>query len=368
MKGMVLLLCVALLVGSSFAVDIPDPVSFFDFEEADGVEVLDGGTAANNGEIVGGWIDRVEGGIVTKAGETGKCIEFVEEDSFGELTYVLVPYQEYLNAPNYTLSTWMLYTGESPSWGYLFWADGLTYTPELEDRHIDVWLHPYSDSGTLGVDCILHCQDSTDIRVANDPADTGVSLSDGEWHQVTVVLRDNITLSVYIDGLWAADDEGAATAEIVTNEGDPLYLGARPNDAEELTSVKIVGAMDRVRIWDTALDEEQIEYLYMMEGPEGGSVDVAERGTTPVEFTLEQNYPNPFNPVTTIQYTVPTNSQIQLEVVDTLGHQVATWVNEVQSAGNYSVKFDAENLASGVYLYRLTTDNTVETRQMLLVK
>ncbi len=374
MKGLyvtLFLLCLFAFSAVAQEVTLPEPVSFFDFEETEGAVVTDQGTAGNNGEIVGAWIDRVEGdGIITKPDETPHAIEFIEENAFGELTYVLVPYQEYMNSPNYTLSTWMKYSGDA-NWGYLFWADGETYEPEIVDRHIDVWLHPYD--GALGVDCILHLQDEGQLRVANVPDDTGINLADGDWHQVTVVLKENIEYAVYIDGVWAADDGGAATDLVVENNGDDLYLGARPNDANFETSVKLVGLMDRVRIWDQALTEEQIEYLFLMEGPEGGTVDVAEKIEAPTEFALKANYPNPFNPTTTISYSLDKTEQVTLEVYDLLGHKISTLVSGVQASGEHQVQWNGtddlgQTVSSGVYLYRLTSGQRVETRKMMLLQ
>ncbi len=96
----------------------------------------------------------------------------------------------------------------------------------------------------------------------------------------------------------------------------------------------------------------------------------------PAEFFLYQNYPNPFNPSTTITYTIPasetlhaTSQQlVQLKVYDVLGREVATLVNKKQSPGNYSVTFNAKNLPSGLYFYRLTAGSFSQTKKMLLLK
>ena len=85
-------------------------------------------------------------------------------------------------------------------------------------------------------------------------------------------------------------------------------------------------------------------------------------------FELAQNYPNPFNPVTQITYSVPRNDQVRLCVYDVLGREVATLVNEVQTAGTYTATFDGSNLSSGIYLYRLESGGTVLTNKMMLVK
>lgn len=96
--------------------------------------------------------------------------------------------------------------------------------------------------------------------------------------------------------------------------------------------------------------------------------DVEDEDQLPTEFALMQNYPNPFNPSTRIKYSVPQSSNVELKVFDILGNEVATLVNEEQSAGNYKVNFDAAGLSSGMYFYKLQTDNFVETKKMLLLK
>ncbi len=346
--------------------ELPEPNSFFDFE-GDGLVVKDQGTAGNDGEIVGDWIARDSVGVVTKEGEGRGCLWWYEENGFGELSYVLVPYADYMNSPNYTLSTWMMYTGAEPNWGYLFWADGDWWEPDIQDRHIDVWLNP----NNKGVDCILHDVEDGELRVATTFDETGIDVYDGAWHQVTVTLEDNSYYSIYLDGVWAAD--GEAAADIVTNVGDDMWLGARPNDADAITSVKIVGMMDRVRMWDQALNPEQIEYLFLMEGPEGGSVDVKENGFTPQEFKLVGNYPNPFNPATTIQYSLQTTEKVTLEIFDVLGNKITTLVSGVQHAGEHRAQWNGRDdsgqlAASGVYFYRLTAGEQVSTRKMMLMK
>jgi hypothetical protein len=89
----------------------------------------------------------------------------------------------------------------------------------------------------------------------------------------------------------------------------------------------------------------------------------------PTEFSLAQNYPNPFNPVTTIKYSIPSWGEVvSLKVYDILGNEVATLVNEIQPAGNYEVKFNASNLSSGVYLYKLNVGSFVKTKKLILMK
>ena len=89
---------------------------------------------------------------------------------------------------------------------------------------------------------------------------------------------------------------------------------------------------------------------------------------TPKEFSLSQNYPNLFNPVTTIQYALPSRSNVKLEVFTTLGTKVSTLVDGNEEAGYHNVKFDGNNLSSGLYYYRITAGSFTSMRKLLLVK
>ena len=88
----------------------------------------------------------------------------------------------------------------------------------------------------------------------------------------------------------------------------------------------------------------------------------------PENYTLSQNYPNPFNPSTTIKFSIPQDGLVLLKVYNILGAEVASLVNGNKPAGTYNVTFDASDLSSGVYLYKLITPDFAQTKKMLLVK
>ncbi|KAF0153766.1 MAG: hypothetical protein FD188_3350, partial [Ignavibacteria bacterium] len=100
-----------------------------------------------------------------------------------------------------------------------------------------------------------------------------------------------------------------------------------------------------------------------------GTVDLKEETQIlPSEFVLYQNYPNPFNPSTTISFSLPNYSQVIVKVFDILGREIQEIVNDSFNPGKHSVKFNANNLTSGVYFYRFSSNKTTKTMKMILQK
>ncbi len=120
------------------------------------------------------------------------------------------------------------------------------------------------------------------------------------------------------------------------------------------------------KVYEMSLDEGLYSYR-AYRSDEEAQVTGVERNVVPPAFGLAQNYPNPFNPTTTIQYSIPSEARVTLDVVDILGREVARLVNREEPAGTYSEKFDGTNMASGVYFYRLQAGEFVSTKKLLLV-
>jgi hypothetical protein len=95
--------------------------------------------------------------------------------------------------------------------------------------------------------------------------------------------------------------------------------------------------------------------------------------TAPAEFSLNQNYPNPFNPSTKISFSLTDDSKVYLKVYDVLGNEITTLVNKELTAGTYSYDFNAANINSGVYFYRIEAigingNNFIDMKKMMLIK
>jgi len=139
-----------------------------------------------------------------------------------------------------------------------------------------------------------------------------------------------------------------------------------------------------ITISESAIDGDSsvlhFDNLYVNEGTpmasaEDGMVKVLSIGvieqlnnSNPKFFSLEQNFPNPFNPSTIIEYSLPKTGDVSLIIYNLLGEEVAGLVNEVQQAGFHLVTWNATKMSSGIYFYRLQSDDFVQTRKMLLLK
>jgi hypothetical protein len=115
------------------------------------------------------------------------------------------------------------------------------------------------------------------------------------------------------------------------------------------------------------LSDNVVHYIQGIEVPTLPA-SVEQLDATPGDFALAQNYPNPFNPGTEITFTLPSAAQVSLRVFNLLGQEVATLVNEYRSAGTHRATFDAENLPSGMYIYRLESGAQSVSRKMMLSK
>jgi len=115
-------------------------------------------------------------------------------------------------------------------------------------------------------------------------------------------------------------------------------------------------------------------YVCLPHAPDmAGNINAVVSGITNLSelvssYELSQNYPNPFNPVTNINFSIPSASNVSLSVYNVSGQEVASMVNERMSAGTYKVDWNAVNFTSGIYYYTIRTENFVQTRKMLLIK
>ncbi len=184
-------------------------------------------------------------------------------------------------------------------------------------------------------------------------------LNDGNWHHLCVTHDRDGQAKFYFDGeLEASIDISISPGSI--DSGFPTVIG---NDGTQAYSPSFSGYIDEVNIFNRALNQSEINDLYLVTAIEEGlGVKI------PRSNFLANNYPNPFNATTIIRYEVEANNNINLSVYDLMGQKVKTLVSENQNAGEYSILFDASDLASGIYIYKLKAGLFEQSRKMLLLR
>tara|TARA_Y100001980_G_C14294228_1_gene124106 strand:- start:184 stop:540 length:357 start_codon:yes stop_codon:yes gene_type:complete len=116
-----------------------------------------------------------------------------------------------------------------------------------------------------------------------------------------------------------------------------------------------------------------VSYTYIKNGVKFSGVREIELAPIPNEFSLSQNYPNPFNPITNIEYSMSKNSNVSINIYDISGKLVKKLLNESKNPGFHSVRWDSKNnvgkkVSSGLYFYKMQTDNFEQVRKMILMR
>jgi hypothetical protein len=225
---------------------------------------------------------------------------------------------------------------------------------------------------------------------------TGITIPVGQWTHVAVTY-DGTTVKFYKNGVMSFST--ASVNPLGSSTGE-MRIGRGNADAGS-------GGIDEVRLWSIARTDQQIaadmcnkwiansttglkakwhmdstftDSVSSFNGSGQGTVtfDTATVCTPvgikqtetqiPQTFILGQNYPNPFNPNTKINFSIPKDGYVEIDIYDVTGRKVTTLVSDPFRAGTYSVDFNAGKLASGVYFYTLTSGDFTATKKMLLIK
>ena len=319
---------ISLLMGQ----DIPTEglIAHYTFDNDGDTTVVDASGNGADGVFVGfpEWGDGVSGKAIYLDG-VESYVDLGTQDGLFDITEQI------------TLATWVLQldaaNGEHNPWvgkGDHAWA--------IKHR-----LDPYYEFFIYNGDWVTcRTTDADEIMSHND-----------EWHHFAGTY-DGVMLTLYIDGEWRAETEHIGSIDLSEHT---VNLGRNSEATDRLFN----GYLDEVFIYDIALDETQILALY-----NAPFSDVVENNTRPpAEYYLKQNYPNPFNPSTQISYSLPRTAEVHLEVFDVRGQKVRALINGVQLQGPHSVSFEAKDLPSGIYFYRLQVGDALnETKKMMLVK
>ncbi len=233
-----------------------------------------------------------------------------------DLAYVL--YEPFLTSPA---------IGEPDSVYSVVLKSDETYTTDLTT---DLWIGATMYIQLEGKDGGCASIDHTTVTVTSSLTDTtGIVVTLTETDTTSGIFRGTALIdSLSVEGVSI----GAGVGETITITSDV--------DSTKLTTVGVVEV-----------------------GINGGHII-----RTPQAFSLSQNYPNPFNPTTQIEYALPRDARVRLEIYNLLGQKVATLVDEYQRAGYRSVRWDARGLASGVYLYRLQAGDFTAVKKLVVIK
>jgi hypothetical protein len=157
---------------------------------------------------------------------------------------------------------------------------------------------------------------------------------------------------------WLTQD----TLYYTSNDGS-TWTSESPNGlAKHTTLIDMVTLGSEVSAWATGVGDTIYHYHRIPTGVKKLPQQI------PLEFSLSQNYPNPFNPSTSIRFDIPVSSLVSINVYNVLGQEVTTLVNEDYKPGNYEVTWDAKDLSSGVYYYRLQAGSFMETKKLVLLR
>jgi M6 family metalloprotease-like protein len=173
--------------------------------------------------------------------------------------------------------------------------------------------------------------------------------SDVNWSELQMNINSGSWETIY-----TGENRFWSDSNYVYNHNDTLIIGFR---------VRVRDSQNKWSMWsDIFKTNKNLYYLTSVDSL--NTLDNLE----PNKFILNQNYPNPFNPSTIISYQLPISSNITLKVYDSIGSEVATLVDENKTAGVYNVQLAMNNLAAGVYFYRLQAGDFVQTRKMILLR
>jgi len=220
--------------------------------------------------------------------------------------------------------------------------------------------------------------------IYNGPGKTNISRAAGMFgYYVTKVDMD--ALNIHLNGgnefsnLWMFGQEiSGQNSNFVEMQSPEFSVSGQSlvfNNSSDFSLIK--GSFADGSDWYQIINSSGMQSVAIPEGVViqdvlskniNSTTAVTKDETIPTKFSVSQNYPNPFNPTTTINFAIPKSENVTLKVFNTLGQEVAELISSQMEAGNHSVLFDASNLASGTYIYRLSAGSFVQTKKMILIK
>lgn len=192
-----------------------------------------------------------------------------------------------------------------------------------------------------------------------------------------MITSNSLSIKNAIQKQWLNISTGIRTLSLINtfqgNVGQLSYTAQSSNTT--VATVSVTGSTLNITpislgdciITITSIDAANSNSLNYSFDVNVGITDV-ESDPIPIKYALHQNFPNPFNPTTSISYQIPNQSRVTLKIYDLLGNQIVELINKDQSAGSYTVSFNASKISSGIYFYKLQTGNFISTKKMVLMK
>jgi hypothetical protein len=303
------------------------PVGNWTFTEMSGTSLIDHSGNGNDGQIDGATWQNVSG---------MRTLSFD-----GVSNYVSIPHNSIFEfgTSNFTLEvqfkTDVVPTG---SWSQIFSKHN---TANWHDKDIEL----YVEGGT-GLP-VFRLSDGTGYF---ETAKGLTVVADGLFHTVRGI-RENGQLKIYVDG----DLEATISASINPDNTNPINIG---RSSYNNGTGYFNGVISNISLWNYAIPVTPVEN---------------EQFNIPADYGISNNFPNPFNPSTTINYSVPGASNVNITVYDINGQVVKNLLNEFKNSGSYSLNWDGKNdsgstVSSGTYFYQIQIGNFVQTKKMILLK
>ncbi len=260
-------------------------------------------------------------------------------DFSGGNKYIEISVKQNLNIEmNITLSAWIKWNGANSE------------TEQVIVGRDEGWKFSINNSGQLG----FYAPNKGELPYTAGWTRTDGSIPQNSWVLATMTYNGRET-NIYIDSLKKVCEKVYGKLDTSSTN---ICIGSLNDSTGSFN-----GCIDDVKIYNYALTKEEVKDLFMIPT----SIEKVNE-TVPTKYLLEQNYPNPFNPTTEISFSISVAGKVTLEVYNILGQKVGTLVNKKLSVGSYNYQFDAGNLTSGVYLYKLNSANFSKTMKMLLLK
>jgi len=206
----------------------------------------------------------------------------------------------------------------------------------------------------------------TDNGVVPDINITVLTLPDSGFAQINGKIRDNSGNGVNGAFVYAVSSEGEVYGYAISDINGKYTIAGLVPDEYVLMAGKegYISGNSQTAIVSYSVTASNLNFTLEPEGV----TEVNEENIVVSDYALYQNYPNPFNPSTIISYQIPVSGKVSLKVFNVLGNEVATLVSGIQQAGKHSVSFNASQLSTGVYFYKLEAENFSATKKLMLIK